>query len=424
MRLVFFLLIALLLLPVEGRLLRRTAVEKPDAFASLVAWLKANGATLEGGVEMATTYHGGAAIRGMVSEGGLTANETAISIPEKLWLVLDNFPAVQSANLTRLGAVCERLDPEALELLQSVTAVALETKKGDASFYAPFIRTLPSMADFQSFHPMLGHPSVLAEFEALPAIQKVIGLLGYDSLIEQCFEAWRGDPSFPGPRQGASAIEWSPDMELALVQFRTRSYADGQKSAMVPLSDLGNTAPARFVNAHWSFENGRFFLRSSQPVAAMGEVMENYCDTCDNDYMLFAWGIYLQNNPNRVGHPESLDCMASIPGDAGSAHRTLQEATMSVLDMGAASLAELAEQDLTAPQCQPIHVPDGQDSLRCNLARLAWEYCARDWRRHDAETQDSSGATTPADSKHVVPNATLVLPLLGRQLPPTEPRSF
>jgi len=386
-----------LLLPViEGSLQRqslRRAVGKTDAFSSLAAWLKANGASVHEGLEIATKLHGEVSVRGVVSQIALTSNDTVVGVPEKLWLTADNFPEIRDANLTGLGNACSRLDPEALDLLRSVTVVALETKRGDASFYSPYIRTLPAMNDFQSFYPMFGQPLVFAEFGALPVVKKVEGLLGYDFLIEQCFEAWRDDPSFPGSRQGAPTIEWSTDIKVALAQWRTRSYAVGQKSAMVPISDLGNTASVRSLNAQWSIENGRFFLRTFKPVPAMDEVVENYCDVCDNDYMLFAWGIYLEDNKNRLAQAEPVDCMASIPSEAGSAHHTLQEAAMSVLDMGAASLDKLAEESLTAPLCQPAQVSDGgQGPLRCNLARLAWEYCARDWRRHAA---DSAGAANP-----------------------------
>lgn len=359
-------------------LLFAPALAGPDAWSETAAWLAANGAEVDSLLRANVTSHGGASIRGVVSGARLGPAETLLRVPRKLWLTLEHFPELQRANLSKVPACVDLPGTgKGCSALKEVAAIAAETRKGDASFFAPYLRTLPTLAEIRSFHPLYAGTPIVADFGALSIVTYALRVQFSDNQTRDCFEAWRRSPERPSALAGLS---WG-DYELALAWFRTRSYSVGLgEGALIPGSDLLNTAKRRSLNTAWSPDGGVFTLRTSASVPAGAELFDTYCSTCDNERMLTNWGVYLEDNPNALSDNKTklIDCDAVnfLPGE-GTAD-TLREAAEAALDLSPTALSEARAEGWRSPRCRRT-LASPQGPLRCSLARLAWEYCGRQW---------------------------------------------
>jgi len=339
------------------------------------AWLSEQGAFINGAIKVGDSHHGGALIRGIVAAHEIAENDKIVDIPRRLWFVLDRFPSIQKMDLSQLGSLCSQ-DTVTLENLKMAAAIALETKKGDASEFAPFLRVLPTLEEYWSFLPQRAEAPLLSEFGDLPVLGSVKLVQEADSKSEQCFSAWkRYEALLPGSLAGLSSLTW-PEMQLALARFRTRCYIveEDNKLAMIPGSDLFNTGEAEIINTEWDWEDGHFILRAMEPIEKGTEVFDPYCESCDNDYMVNVWGVYLEKNKNELEHKGDMDC---------NSHAPLRRATEAALNLngGAVKAGVTARAaGMTAPRCYDTTMRSlNQGPLRCSLARLAWEYCAEEW---------------------------------------------
>ena len=98
-------------------------------------------------------------------------SSTVVRIPSKLWISQANFPITRQS-LAAAGSSC-RAGEKDLHFKLAV-AWANEIKKGDSSFYAPYIRALPTLADFRSFHPALATLPILRDFQPLPFMALIL----------------------------------------------------------------------------------------------------------------------------------------------------------------------------------------------------------------------------------------------------------
>jgi len=389
-----FLLLALITLGSPLRIGRGAHDGGADALTELLPWMRANGAIVKSGLRASTTFHGGAAIRGVITTAQLPVDESLMMIPRKLWFTLDKFVEVQAANLSAFGKTCDGLQGDSLDQLKIAAALALEEKKGTASFWYPFLRALPSLKDFRTFYPQFAEPIVLAEFRELPVIATAKAWQTQDDRARGCFQSWRRS-EISGHTvlgQGMRMLEWT-DMQLALAQFRTRRYQVDYNNAMMPGSDMFNTAPSKSINSAWSADAEGFTIRTYASVPSDSEILDPYCTDCDNDRMMVGWGVYLERNMNALARAGSVNCNAVVAHGDGSAFRSLRQATQAMLRLDGDGLAQLATDGLSAPRCVAHNTRSAdQGPLRCGLARLAWEFCAQSWRRHDV-LQASANST-------------------------------
>eukprot|EP00747_Dinoflagellata_sp_TGD_P013905 gnl/TRDRNA2_/TRDRNA2_123000_c0_seq1.p1 gnl/TRDRNA2_/TRDRNA2_123000_c0~~gnl/TRDRNA2_/TRDRNA2_123000_c0_seq1.p1 ORF type:complete len:128 (-),score=16.72 gnl/TRDRNA2_/TRDRNA2_123000_c0_seq1:32-415(-) len=81
--------------------------------------------------------------------------------------------------------------------------------------------------------------------------------------------------------------------------------------------------------------------------------------------MLSVWGIYLEDNPNKVNQSNCRN------------RERLRSSTAWMLET---IDPQKVSHDLTAPRCRESAVQSTkQGPLRCSLARLAWEQCFESW---------------------------------------------
>merc|ERR1719375_381240 len=108
---------------------------------------------------------------------------------------------------------------------------------------------------------------------------------------------------------------------LALMRIRTRNFDSGDYAdpdgagVMVPAVDLLNTERSDEVNAEYmiirndkDINKDVFKVRVvGNGINAGGELYDDYCHECDNSYLLFIWGVYLEDNRKNVWH-YGADC--------------------------------------------------------------------------------------------------------------------
>lgn len=132
-------------------------------------------------------------------------------------------------------------------------------------------------------------------------------------------------------------------------------------------------------------------LRTGPAAFAAGvELRFHYCERCDNAAMLGHWGFAFEDNPNALEDPGAVNCAAHVTERDGALHATssLRESAEQALQLGSGE-GEVWDDNLlnTLPPCRSsvLEARETQGPLRCSLARLAWEYCARHWRQDDLE---------------------------------------
>lgn len=344
-----------------------------DAWSDVGAWMRHNGAFVHSSLRTQATRHGGISVRGVVSIADLPAHEPLLYIPRKLWFTLDKFPEIQNSQLPSSADISN------VVLLKVAVALALEVKKGKASFFASYLSSLPALADFQSFHPTFSGEDIVSDFEELPAVGASRFVAQEDAATMTMFEEWQsvsGASSSCVP--GLTALAWEEVLQ-GIAWFRTRAFlinASSHEAALIPGADFLNTARQSSLNTDWALpvssaraSSDSFTLRADIPVEAGVELFDRYCYKCDNDMMLSVWGLYLEDNP--VRSTDIVDCSSS---DIGARMRLASEG---ILDLDANSLVQSRAQGWTAPRCSATTGMKGQ--LRCSLARLAWEYCAEAW---------------------------------------------
>jgi len=341
-----------------------------------------NGAQANEDLRANATLHAGLSVRGIVSTAKIAAPVALLHIPRKLWLTLENFPKLRNASMPSLKS-CQ-MEPQLFNQLKLALAVAAETIKGDASFWAPYLSILPDLHDFEMFYPGFAERSLLADFRELPAAETAYHMQISDNQTQRCIDAWQKSSSKP---QELSNLKWN-DVRLALARVRTRtcSVDDGQL-AMVPGFDMLNTAPTTSLNTIWWTSNSGFELQTIKSVAQGTELIDPYCATCDNDVLLGTWGVYLEDNVHRINSSKTVDCAAHVFGLTSNSGKALKEVTTSALQLDDQALS----QNWLAPRCKAGTLSSGQQGiLRCSFARLAWEYCADKWGFNVSDTLSTS----------------------------------
>lgn len=210
-----------MLLPLLAILLGSAVVAGDNqAWADVTSWMAANGALVENHLHGNWTLHGGARIRGVVTDEVLDSGRVLLEVPRKLWVVLSSYPEIQDAPLGDLPE-CGGIAAIDLHDMRVSVALALETLKGEASFHHPFISRLPNLEDYNMFYPRHIGPKLDAEFEALPLVKLMREFRMKDQKVAKCFESWRSAPGSP-----IAALD-KDDYVLALARFRTRAYEVG-----------------------------------------------------------------------------------------------------------------------------------------------------------------------------------------------------
>eukprot|EP00746_Dinoflagellata_sp_MGD_P011119 gnl/MRDRNA2_/MRDRNA2_123224_c0_seq1.p1 gnl/MRDRNA2_/MRDRNA2_123224_c0~~gnl/MRDRNA2_/MRDRNA2_123224_c0_seq1.p1 ORF type:complete len:462 (-),score=65.60 gnl/MRDRNA2_/MRDRNA2_123224_c0_seq1:22-1407(-) len=348
----------------------------------LKEWVISNKGTVHPSLKSNMTYHRGFPVRGIITTESHWSWTPVLTVPRSLWIEPTSFPETRDVSLP---AVCTRMhSPSDGDSLRFAAGLALENKKGSESFYYPWLRSLPSFADFHSFFPRLMEPTVQRDFAALPLTAAMWKAQQQDAAIQDCFQAWQKEPSSP-----VSSLTWD-DISAMLCNYRTRSLDAGGSGFMIPAMDLMNTENSNNVNTQWSFALEDFTLSTEMAGLESGaELTEEYCPGCSNFLMMAIWGIFLEDNLNDLDEADTSFC------HGGSNFQGVSNTTSNKSSAMQPSLRYVAEEMLDiphhqdskwrAPRCRAEKVmASEQGPLRCSLARLAWEQCHADWHANSS----------------------------------------
>eukprot|EP00746_Dinoflagellata_sp_MGD_P006792 gnl/MRDRNA2_/MRDRNA2_113384_c0_seq1.p1 gnl/MRDRNA2_/MRDRNA2_113384_c0~~gnl/MRDRNA2_/MRDRNA2_113384_c0_seq1.p1 ORF type:complete len:411 (-),score=62.80 gnl/MRDRNA2_/MRDRNA2_113384_c0_seq1:65-1297(-) len=335
----------------------------------IAAWITSNGGYVSPSIRGNMTSHSGVSIRGIVTDEDLRPGKPVLSIPKKLWFTLDNFPDIHQSRLEGIQQCNAPLQERHLNMVKMAGALAREKRKGNASFYQVYVSGLPTMEDFHSFHPRFMRDEVREDFRGLPLTSSIKELQLFDGHLKDCFQSWTEMAS--SPVSGITVDE----MELALTQYRTRTFDSGAHPSMVPGADFFNTDKPILVNTIWKAQDDNFSVDMVKDGLPQTELFYMYCKSCDNDHLMGIWGLYLEGNENPLR--TTADCAAQVDTLRHGSFKSLREASMAMLDLS--NVAAAKESENRVPRCRKEAMSSQQGPLRCSLARLAWEYCAEEW---------------------------------------------
>jgi len=334
-------------------------------FQDVFQWMEQHGANISKGIAVSSVPHGGISVRGLVSSSKISENENLVQVPKRLWFHVHNYPEIETADLSNIVA-CSEIGEDFLDVIITAAALALEAKKGNTSFYAPFFAYLPTLDEYRSFIPDMASDSIMQEFRSVHFVRHRLSRWRFElKTLRSCFEAWKRKPKAPA---GISALDWDTDMQVARLHWQTRGYnSEKLGSIMVPLADLANARAGTGSNTWWVEEDDAFIVRSSHVIGVGSEVYEEYAKETHNADALYSWGMYFETNPMQQP-PDSFDEESCTPD--------LRALVESILEDPQAN----KNKNLLAPRCKVSALRDQhQGPIRCSLARLSYETCSRFW---------------------------------------------
>jgi hypothetical protein len=340
----------------------------------IASWINSHGGYVDPRLKGSVTSHNGIKIRGVVSTKAVEQpGQLVFRIPKKLWFTLDKFPDINSAELAQLPNCSAPLREPHFNLVKMAGALAREKKKQNASLFDVYISKLPTLADFRSFHPRFMKDDVRDDFSGLPVSDVARELQLFDLKLTNCFLSWTKVAS--SPVAGITAEEF----DEAQSQYRTRAFSTSEKhgitTALIPGADLLNTDRPLTFNIDWRVKNDNFFLvDSDQGVGSGVELIDSYCEGCNNEHMMEIWGLYLELNENPL--QTVADCNTHHEHTRGK-FKSLREASEAMLDMSGVDKA--IKEGWKAPRCREELLSVEQGPLRCSFARLAFEHCKQEW---------------------------------------------
>jgi len=206
-----------------------------------------------------------------------------------------------------------------------------------------------------------------SDFSALPLVSSVQKAQAADKDAQTCFNSWVKKNDCP-----ARGLTWD-QVQLALNWLQTRSFTMYQyfgtqdHNALIPGADMLNTAKAIDSNVEWSSTAEVYTMQTGTPAASGHELSDAYCHDCDNNYLMNHWGVFMEDNANPLEERDAQACT----GDEG----------MHMNQLVTAALQDpAAYPGLLSPRCRASTLNEEQGPMRCCLARLAWENCAKDWK--------------------------------------------
>lgn len=335
-----------------------------DIVQPMAAWLRNRGASVDMHLQGSYREHGGANIRGVISTSSSPPGTVLMTLPKHLWIwehtsIFADLIGSMEALLMESPS-CSAVNGKEVSKMMIAAGMAREKAKGNASDLHLALKALPSLHDYQSFHPRLAGPEILRDFKSLAISGTIRAQQVVDTSLRHCFTELKNKTS------SIAGIEW-PHVHEALEQIRTRAFGSKDlpgSPVVIPLADLLNTSPAQEHNTLWhlSAENFTMSTAGKVPVAANAELFDSYCAKCNNKDMLLLWGIYLETNSNR-----GLECSQRSASD-----KSLHNATMAMLETK-------KHPTWAAPRCKAAVFEAPQGTMRCSLARLAWEACSSHW---------------------------------------------
>merc|ERR1719162_1889134 len=223
--------------------------------------------------------HGAAKIRGLASNASLASGTMVMQIPEKLMIRRSN--ATEALGETLAQSLDDTMVKAAVKSKADYASAALavflaaEHLAGAESLWAPYLASLPTLSEYESYHPMFASESLLAHFDGLPMVEKI---RHEKHLLQEAWRIWQDSSSSKSTR--LQKVDWD---SFLLAYGWMMSHA--VRGNMVPIFDLLNSAiptQDRNTKAVGCIKRvdmlGYFEARTSCDVRANSELLNLYTD--------------------------------------------------------------------------------------------------------------------------------------------------
>lgn len=284
---------------------------------ALLAWGSQRGITGIEKMNFAKFNYSGFMVRGMGATRDLESGDV-LEVPQTSLLT--------SLNEELNAGLFE--DKMAAPRVQVLGLVAAHKEMGDSSPFAPYLSELPSLEEFQGFHPFFMSDQLMDEYDSSPLVTMVRGRRQeFDGLWQRWQQlSLAGNPT---SSISASATAVSEDsfkwayMNCLTRCFETHWDIGGGKlvsvPGFVPVGDNCNTAA--HPNVWWTFDrkdpaNPKLKFGALEHIPAGGEILIPYAGPeqhYPNDDFADEWGFALNNNPFAVEAWAKNDTRCSEP---------------------------------------------------------------------------------------------------------------
>jgi len=285
-----------------------------DSMLQLFDWVRRHGGVGLDSIEVRTFRKGGQEVRGIAATrdlpvqvdpaSGTTYARPLFSIPKAVILHAEH-PTVLSSpfgeeeGLTAYSRVLGFLAVERRLILG-----------GGQSFWAPYIRTLPTPRDFAQFHPLYAGKDFLDQFAGLPVVENI------KRLLREWKMGWEDDRrqwTSLANRAGIDDFDFKDVLWASTVLLSRRYRADWTRPALVPVSDLVNCDLRPNV---W-YRSGRldgdppsWRVEAIQSLRKGDEIVENYQRDAANSVYFSLYGFLFPDNPRRMEPLDASTCLS------------------------------------------------------------------------------------------------------------------
>lgn len=264
-----------------------TTTSKDPKEANLIDWMRANGAKGTDGMRMQMFLKGDQQVRGLAATKAFKKDEIVLSIPEKILFHTGDEKATKVDDL-RLMLVAEK-------------------RKGSASFWAPFIQSLPSPEDYEKYYPTFMDEVQLQHYIGLPPVRKIVDR---QNRLKSLLKLSRQLVSERGLSElsdlSLDELRWADAVSISR-RFHSTDYesSTGKEqhgmAVIVPFADLALHADSDQKALSWKshMENGAWLYRATRDIKPGDELSISY-GRKNNEQFLLSYGFVLPGNPTKL----------------------------------------------------------------------------------------------------------------------------
>ncbi|CEL92949.1 unnamed protein product [Vitrella brassicaformis CCMP3155] len=292
-------------------LTRRPEGTPVEAWRGLQDMVAAQGGSCEN-VTLRRFYHGGMGVEGLAYTSSFAAATTVLEIPRSLLLSEEDCKA------------CPRHDAVQIDGPMRIAAALHEQEMlGDASNFALYLPTLPSLDWFRTNHPLFATDEDLEVYDKLPLARLVV--LARESLRRSYKRLTRYAVDGQLARMGDD--EWMWGSAICLSRCMGMDLNGTRRFVLAPYADKANTDPVPKLNAVWDYNpsSERLQFNTTRRVRKGEEVLISYEKTSSKtnaDYA-FYYGFVLRKNPHPLkDHMDRDTCHSILSKPASVLHAT------------------------------------------------------------------------------------------------------
>ncbi|CAD7938736.1 unnamed protein product [Amoebophrya sp. A120] len=274
----------------------------------------------------------GQLVRGLGFSRAIKKDTLFVCIPKKCWLGEPNLPK-------RYAALKKKHAPQC-DTIQYVMALwmADEFRKGEKSFWKPYLDTIPTKSEYEMYHPAFWKSSgerfykqcVDANGGNAANCKQPWDAEGDGShlwnlwygWVQDCYQKYSqefdaGNFKVPSDEPGAELLQTKLTPEEVNFGYVLTMTRDFEGVGNLPLIDMPNTEEEYNSHQYWYDERKSMFcLLNEKPVAKGEEVNVNYAQNTKNPFMMFAqYGFALEPKYHSEYTHSTARCQGLQDGD-------------------------------------------------------------------------------------------------------------